>query len=357
MIRFKILFILTLILLFGCANNSEEKVINIAVTGSPDAYSSYYKKGIERAYADVCREYKDSNFKIKCNFYDDKDNYEVAEKITASLVNDRSVTGILASPSPEICKNQAYLTNSNNKILVCTHRINDSFFNDEIYDKVFSLNYSSSDIGSIMLSIADKSGIKNWAICYSDDEISREEIKGFTKADSLNILDTVKINTLLADFNNVTDRWSLLGVEGVVIIPYEREGFEVLYSLKKKMPQLYIISDSKMDDDNELNNNREYFEDVYIVDDFYVTDELSSVFKDDEYVDTWEVQGYNAFRMIVDTAVKNNTDDPSEIAEILKRDGYIGTNQSFKFKSNGQCENKEFSYIGFTADDVNVYYQ
>lgn len=89
--------LLTMFLTSGCKAVENNKEISIAVTGSPSAYSEYYKKGIKKAYDDVCEEYKDSGFDIKCEFYDDNDDYETAEKITAGLVNDDKITAIIAS--------------------------------------------------------------------------------------------------------------------------------------------------------------------------------------------------------------------------------------------------------------------
>ena len=355
--RYKFLIIAAVLILCGCSNNSDKKTINIAVTGSPGVYSEYYEQGIKKAYNDVCEEYKDSGFEINCEFYDDKDDYETAEKITAGLVNDSSITAVIGSSSAEICKNQAYLTDRNDKILVCPHRIYDSMLENENYGKVFSLNYSSKDIGNVMLYIAKESTAEKWAVCYSDDEISREEIKEFNNSNGndLNVVDFVKINSLMADFDNVTDRWELLGVEGIVLIPYDDEGFDLLYKLKDKMPYLYVISDASLDDDNELQSNEKYFENVYLVDDFYISEEESETFDDEEYLDTWEIHGYNAFRMIVDTAIKNNTDDPEKISEILHREGYSGALESYRFNEKGALEAEEFTYIEITGEGTDLY--
>lgn len=344
--------IVSLLLLSGCELTEESKKINIAVTGSPSFYSKFYEKGIKKAYADVCKDYKDSGFEINLNFYDDNGNYETAEKITARLVNDSSITAIIASSSAEICENQVYQTNKEGKILICPHWMYDSTLDEESYNKVFYLNYSNEDIGALMKSIAQRSPAKKWAVCYFDDEISREETKSFNSGNSLNIVDIVKINGIKHDFNKIIDRWKLLGIEGVILIPYENEGFELLYRLKEEMPKLYVISDSSLDNDNELQANREKFENVYLVDSFFVSDEKSKIFDDDESLDTWEIHGYNTFRMVVDTAIKNNTDDPVKIAEILHKFGYKGELESYKFNEDGNLDFEKFSYIEITKDNV-----
>lgn len=206
--KYKLCSFIIVLLLYGCIKNIDKKTINIAVTGSPSVYSEYYEKGIKKAYTDVCDEYKDRGFDIKCEFYDDNDDYETAEKITARLVNDSSITAIIASSLAEICENQAYQTDKTDKILICPHWMYDSTLEDGNYSKVFSLNYSSENIGAVMKNIAQGSSAKKWAVCYSDDKISKAEIKCFNNVDNdIHIVDSVKINALISDFNKTVDRW------------------------------------------------------------------------------------------------------------------------------------------------------
>ena len=68
------------------------------------------------------------------------------------------------------------------------------------------------------------------------------------------------------------------------------------------------------------------------------------------YIDIWYFQGYNAVRMIGDTAVKAETDDPETIAKALHEEGYDGYVQSFKFQKNGLSES-ELDYYGIMNDD------
>ena len=354
MIKGRIVLLAAVLLLCGCSNNADNKTINIAVTGSPSVYSEYYEKGIKKAYADVCEEYKDSGFEINMDLYDDNDDYETADKITARLVNNNKITAIIASSSEEICENQVYQTDKAGKILICPHWMYDSTLEDKNYSKAFSLNYSNADIGTVIKIIAKDVPAKKWAVCYSDDKISREEIKGFNNIDDDNIktVDFVKMSTFKANFNQTVDRWKLLGVEGIIFIPYEEEGFDLLYKLKSEMPELYIISDSSLDDDNELQTNRKYFDKVFIVDSFFVEPEESEIFGDEEYLDTWEIHGYNTFRIIVDTAIKNNTNNCDEIAEILHKDGYFGELEGYKFDEKGTLVPEKFSYIEIREDNV-----
>jgi ABC-type branched-subunit amino acid transport system substrate-binding protein len=193
---------------------------------------------------------------------------------------------------------------------------------------------------------------KKWAFCYNNDGMSKAELKGFTAtAGNAEVVDTVKISVLEADFNKTVERWSLLGVDGVVFLPYSNN-FELLYKLKAELPELTIISDSSLDDDDELKNNRQYFNNVYMIDSFYISDGNSEIFPYDEGVDTWEIHGYNALRLIVDTAVKNDTTRPNEIAAALHLDGYSGELEDYAFNANGSLIDDRFSYSVYTEDDT-----
>lgn len=353
--KYKLYIFVFILLLCGCSSEPNKKVINVAVTGSPKIYSEYYEKGIKKAYADVCEEYKNSEFEIIVNFYDDNDDYETADKITSKLVNDNEVTAILASSSPEICENQVYQTDKTGKLLISPHWIYNSTLEGKNYNNVFVLNYSHDDVGAVMKNIAKKTPAKKWAVCYAEDEISKTEIKCFNKLDNdINIVDSVKINSLASSFEQTVNRWKLLGVEGVVIIPYDTEGFNLLYKLKEEMPNLYVISDSSLDNNEELLANKKYFDKVYIVDSFFVTSAESKVFTD-EYADTWEIHAYNALRMIVDTAISNNTTSPKKISEILHKNGYNGELENYKFNANGTLNSENFSYAEITNGNITAY--
>ncbi len=341
-------FLLAVILLSGCSDSANRKTIKIAVTGSSSVYSEYFEKGIKKAYENVCNEYKDSGYDIKLDFYDDMDNYEIGNKITAELIADDDLTAIIASSSPDICDDQIFQTDKAGKILVCPHWVYDKTLEEKNYKRVFCLNYSCSDTGLVMKRMAEYSPAKKWALCYSDDMISKDEIDCFfslSDSDKINIVDSVKIDSLISDFDVTVERWKLLGVEGVVLIPYDDEGFELLYRLKSIMPNLYVVSDSSMDNSDAMLAHKDEFNNVYIVSKFNVDaaySEGSEVIEEGEYYDTWEIHGYNAVRMIIDTAIKNDTVSCDEIAEILHKNGYSGDLERFKFQENGRAIYNEF---------------
>lgn len=228
--------------------------------------------------------------------------------------------------------------------MICPHSTYDSMFNTNFYDKVFSLNFSKADVGEIMKQIAQNSEVQKWAVCYSNDETSRDEMKGFLHGNEKDIVDFVKMDILISDFYDVTKRWELLGVEGVVIIPYGNEGFDMLYKLKAQLPNITVIGNSGLDNQEETKKNIEKFYKVFLADSFFTGKDNAQYFANDAQKDTWEIQGYNALRIVIDTAIENNTDNPEEIAKLLHQNGYQGELSYFAFEENGMLAPDKLSY-------------
>lgn len=360
-IAFTAVLLFAAVLLYGCSGEEESKTIKIAVTGSPSVYSEYFEMGIKKAYEIVCNQYKDSGYDIQLEFYDDKGNYEKGNEITAELVNDKELTAIIASSSPDICDSQIYQTDKAGKILICPHWTYDDTLEEANYKRVFSLNYSNKDTGLVMRRMAEFSPAKKWALCCSDNPISRDEASSFYRNEStedINVVDSVRINTMISDFDRTVERWKLLGVEGVVLIPSDDEGFELLYKLKEEMPELYVVSDSRLDDSKALFEHLDAFNNVYIVSQFNsnIAPGSDPGLPEYEVQDTWEIHGYNALRMIVDTAVKNNTSSCDRIAEILHEKGYSGEYQQFMFQDNGMAVYKYFSCLKTTKEGLEDFF-
>ena len=67
-------------------------------------------------------------------------------------------------------------------------------------------------------------------------------------------------------------------------------------------------------------------------------------------MDSWYIQGYNAVRMIGDTAIRLGTTDAGEIAAALHADGYDGTAQVFRFTASGKLADVDRTYNVIAAD-------
>lgn len=343
--HFFVIVILVVSLFTACSYENQEKQITIAVLGS--GYSRFFKSGIEKGYEEALKEYENSGFDIKIDFYDDRDDYEYSSKLISSIVKDENVVAIVGSAKQNICENQAYQANKAGKIFLIPHRFDYENISDSVGNKTFYLNYSCEDIGKIMNDIVEKDVGEKWVVCYSDDEISKNEIKTLKKNDD--VFDFVKINALEIDFEGIVKRWKSLDIDGAVFLPYDNMNYEIFYKLRKEMPEISIVSDARLDNDDELKKHRAEFENVYIVDNFNIEEDKENKYSG--FTDTFEIQGRNTVRMIIDTAIENNTVEPEKIAEILHNCGYKGVLENFKFDKKGFAVWDCFSYGRFGKTD------
>ena len=347
--------VLCFAVLTGCSGSTNtvdiaglDKTIKIAVLKNSGSQQSYFEKGIERAYNDVIEEYKDSSFKIECEFYDNNETYETVDAITEELAADRHLTAIIGSDAAAISENQLYITEKNGKILINPGQMNTEKLPSE-NEMFFYMSYTGFDTGELMKKISKTLPDMNWAVCAASDSISRDEMTVFITADSTNVVDYCSIEELSVYFDRVVERWKNLDVQGVILLPNYDEGFELLYRLKEKMPDIYVITDSDMDSQKEYNEHKQFFNNLYIADNFAVdkSDDAYTTYTEEngKFEDTWETHGYNTFRMIVDTAVQNDTASSVKIAGIIRAEGYKGKGENFIFSKNGVLIPKEYTYI------------
>ena len=339
--------------LTGCAGlngknavRTNDKTIKVAVFQNSGEKQENFEKGIELAYEDVLQEYKDSGYKIECDFYDNLETYEDVQRITDTLVADPSVTAIIGSDTDSICENQAVKAQNNGKLFICPMWVNDEAMLPS-QDMVFSMLYSNYDMSRALKKTVDDMPDMRWAVCVSNDGICSNEAQSFRMQDAQNVVDYCDMNDLRLYFDRITDRWRNLGVGGVVFLPYSERYFDLFRKLKTYMPELYFVCDFDMDMPQMYEGNEAAYKNVYLVDGFYVdgdADDIKRLYEESHVIDTWTVHGYNTLRMIVDTAVRNGTNDPKRIASILHDTGYDGAGQTFKFDSSGLIEPVKFSY-------------
>lgn len=347
--------LLCLAVLTGCSADGDTvdttgtgKTIKIAVLKNSCSQQVFFEKGVERAYKDVLEEYKDSGFDIQCDFYDKTNTYESVDKLTKELVKDKQLTAIIGSDNPEIARSQLYAAQKKGKILISPGRM----YDDEMTvnnDLGFYMSYIAQDIGDLMIKISGTLPDVKWAVCTANDKISRQETQGFRSTDPAIVMDYVNTDELNVYFDRIILRWKNLGIKGVVMAPRSDEGVELIYRLKKEIPDLYVITDSDMDNQHEYIEHKELYNNFYIADIFSVdkseAEYVEYTEKTGKFEDTWETHGYNSFRMIVDTAVQNDTSNPTRIAKILHTSGYKGKGETFNFEKNGTLIPEHFRYV------------
>lgn len=365
---FLCLTFICLLLLSGCSRQQvPEHVLHIAVMVSEKQAAEQYLKGIELAALEAQQTYKD--YDITYTVYEDFDDYETGAAIVDTIASDPEVMAVLATDNMDVSKLAAHTFESAGKLMIAPYALYDDELTGNNHQMVFSTCFSAMQIGKSARAAAAQTEAKRWAVCYANEEFSRQEARSFTaqKADDIVIVDTVKEDVLLYDFATVTNRWQQLGVEGIVLFAYDKEALDLFLSLKTAHPAWKFIGDYVMDDSAYMEASPEHmaaFEGFSLVSQFYVEqddeqlDTLLDMLPEDElYFDTWMVHGYNNFRMIVDTAVKNETNQPKVIADALRLEGYDGLLQTFSFDKSGQYQNTKTVYDVFLEGEWQAYEQ
>lgn len=356
--RILCLLIASFLLLFGCtAKTVPQNNLHVAVMVSEKQEAAQYLKGIELAAAEAQQKYKDYN--ITYSVYEDFDNYETGAGIVDAIASDPSVTAVFATDNMDISKLAVHEFEAAGKLTVAPYALCDSELPEHNHKLTFSTCFSAKQTGETARAAAEQTGLKRWAVCYADDDFSRLEARSFTgqKSDGVIIADTVKEEALRNDFSTVTKRWQQLGVEGVALFVYNSESLGLFLQLKQLNPTWVFIGDYVMDNVEFMESSSEHteaFEGFLLVSQFYVeqeddrSNELFSLLPpDEEGVDTWLIHGYNNFKMIVDTAVSNETNRPEKIADALRLEGYDGILQTFSFDKNGQLDSSKIVYDVF----------
>ncbi len=365
-----LLITVLLCVLAGCEDDSSHTV-KIAVMGNEAQFYPGYKEGIERAERDLNREYADLGYNVECEFYGDDGNYEEASARIDTIAADESLTAVIGSMDMDTSKTAAYVFDSTGKLFVMPYFLYDDVYEDNNYSMVFSLCDSAENVGETLRLAGEKTTAKRWAVCASDaSEFAQAEMTGFLQCEtdsSMKVVDCVNMSSLETNFDEIYKRWETLGVEGVIMFPEVGKGFDVLKKLKQRNPNLICGGDTAFDNSTLLMSDKELLRAMtgfIIVTEVVIdgiTEEEADRFKDmkDEYmkntgkeIDLWYIQGYNAVRIIADTAIKNDTVDPVKIAEILHKDGYDGFVRDFSFDEKGAQNKQVYKYNIFNAEGI-----
>ena len=284
------------------------------------------------------------------------------------LAADESVTAVIGAVDMELNKTAAHVFDSAGKIFVVPFFLYDSVFDDNHYSTVFSMCNSGQTVGEILRRAAAETPARRWAVCAADRDFEQSEMNGFlqyTSNDGIGVVDCVNIYELEKNFDGIYSRWANLGVEGVVIIAENEEGFELLRQIKRRSPSMVCAGDTAFDNtditlnDAELTSAMSGFvmanEFIFNIEtdeemDRYIKFAEEYTAETGEELDLWYIQGYDAVRMIADTAVNENTADPRRIAGALHENGYSGLFQDLSFSANEKLAERDNVYTMFDAE-------
>lgn len=350
-----------LLALTGCGEN-QSHTVKIAVMGDEDAFYPGYKEGIERAERDLNKEYADSGYNVECEFYNDNGSYEEGSAFVDTIAADKSVDAVIGSMDMDISKTAAYVFDNAGKLFIMPFFLYDDVYENNNYGTVLSLCNSAQTVGELLKFAAAETTAERWAVCAADGSFEQAETRGFLQCRpnrAIQTVDCVSMSSLENNFDETYSRWETLGVEGVIMFPKDSEGFEILKKLKKKNPALICGGDTAFDNSALIFNDAELMRAMngFIIAEEFMLADMTDDEKDlvreivREYTentgndfDTWYIQGYNAVRIIADTAIKNKTVNSSEISEILHKDGYDGLMENFSFDSKGRQQTQTYKY-------------
>lgn len=363
------------LLLSGCQGAPPAQGVKIAVLGDPTDFYPGYQAGVERAVRDLNEEYAADGYTVECDFYSDYGDYETGAAIIDSLAADPSVSAVIGGVDMDVNKTAAYTFNEARKPFVVPFFLYDSVYEDRWSYTLFSMCNSAKTVGESLRRAAETTSAKRWAICAAEGEFEREEMSSFLRfgtGDTITVVDCADMSMLVNRFDEVYRRWKLLGVEGVVLFPSDKEGFDVLKKIKARDPDMVCAGDSAFDNSSLLDDDPEL---LAAMTGFLIADEFALLPETDqelerlsdmvtEYtqstgrdLDTWYIQGYNAVRMIADTAILNREFDPERIAGTLRQDGYRGLCQEFHFDEKGLQVTEVLSCNVIDADGYGEPYQ
>jgi len=302
--------------------------------------------GVQLAVEDVNAEYDSKGFKTKIQVIDDQALYEKGVETATKAAGDSRVTAVFNLQNFDVSKTTADILTRNSKLTLFPYGAYDSLFKkDNPY--VFCGVPAFSDLGQATANYAVRQGYKRIAV-YHNGIQSQEEFVSAFEIKLLNtqtkVVDYVPSIASVNAFDNVYSRWQALGVDGVVIAQYGLDrAFEVLGMLRGKDKAMAVMGEPIFNRANKLADNKAIAEGMMVPSTLVIEDseklkgfKLRYRQKYGKEADVWAVQGYDMVRLVVDTAVKLNTNDPAKIAGGLHEGkGYQGIGRHIAFTKGG----------------------
>ncbi len=302
--------------------------------------------GVQLAVEDVNKEYSDKGFNTKIEVIDDQALYEKGVEMATRVAEDNRVTAVFNLQNFDVSKTTADILTRSGKLILFPYGAYDSLFTKENAN-IFCGVPAFSDLGQAMADYALKNGFKRIAV-YHNGKQSQEELVTAFELKLLNtetkIVDYVPSIASANAFENVYSRWQALGVDGVVISQYGLDrAFEVLKMLRSKDKNLAVMGEPIFNRANALAENKSVTEGMMVPSTLVIEEsEKLKAFKEryrqkyGKEADVWAVQGYDMIRLVVETAVRLDTNEPSKIAKAMHDEkGYQGIGRHIAFAKGG----------------------
>lgn len=334
----------------GNSNGAEDRTIKIAVMDSTVVFDSdnSYENGIAMAIEDLNTLYGEQGYEISYEFYDDGAIFQQGMEAINKIASDPEITAVVGTSSLNLLDVSADVLDGAGKLLITYYSSSDSLFENG-YTHVFRNCYGESDLGgAIAAYAAARRDVRRVAVYHSDTEYERGLVRAFlreTQGSDVEVVDIVTTTPLETELDAALERWEELDVDTVLVSQYlAGDSFEILRKVRTMDPDMNILGDFSFDYTDDLLANGDVSDDIYIAGPLAVDEspELEKFYQRYEQrygsrPTQWAVQLYDSIRMVVDTAVRTGSTDPTVISQSLREQGgYTGVGGTIAFDGKGR---------------------
>lgn len=341
----------------GCSSarddHSENKPLSIAVMGSKQVYDydTSFLNGVEMAVNDFNQQNSERGFIANFEIYDDEYDFEKGVVIAKQLSSDPEITAVIGSHSFNILDASVDFFEDSKKILIAANGMMDKSIVNKKYKYIFRNTFGETEMGASMADHAAKVGADRIAIYHSNTEYENNLGMAFGKQaleNGLKVLDDVSEIHSQKDFDNIFKRWEAIGINCVMISQESiADAFMLAERIRRKSDRIKIYGDFSFDAEEMLIENKEYVEGIIIpalvpVVQSKALDDFNARYKETYGSEPtwWAAHTYDTVRMVLDTAVKLDSNSPEKIAEGLHSEtGYQGISGKIMFDENGLLTN------------------
>jgi len=346
-----VLLLFTLLLtLNGCSDEKADSQKNIYIPILADAAwltsDGTFVNGMELAEEELNAAYSGSGFLIRTAVFDDQAQYETGVAMATKLAEDPEVTAVFNLQNFDVSKTTGGILAEKGKVALFPYGAYDSLFTkDNPY--VFCGVPAFSDLGRAMAGYAVKQSSQRIAVYHNGSQSQEELVTAFELAlqgTGTKVVDYVPSIASESEFDSIYSRWQALDVDCVVIAQYGLdEAFEVLRLLRSRNGEIAVMGEPIFNRANALAEHKAIAEGMAVPSTLVIEDSAKLNSFQERYrlkygkeADIWAVQGYDMLRLIVDTAVKLDTNDPAQIGKALHAEnGYQGIGRQISFEEGG----------------------